>query len=752
MNRLLNTLLILGLFCCSFCYADDVISSKVDYLQSTQIEIGKFDGANPFPQINIQKQEGHFVFRPKNKPIYSCIQDGEKTKFINSKIEYHYENIEKAMMNGRELEEGLTKETIIIKEKPDSNKLEFEIETQNLKFSYQGPLNKQPNCKHTPQCTATHCICPPGIKNRPENVVGSYAVFYMDDSQLKGRTGKAFHLYRPDIIDSDNKKSWCDLDIDVSKGNLTVIIPQSFLDTAKYPVTIDPIVGHDSVGGSNIGAGKAAVYGWGPYAAGAGGIIRWVRVYMKAGPTPPATEATAGIYDDSTGPDALLKDSGGDIITKALEWKQFNLDSNQAVSNGVDYWLGFQHEDDESCTFYYDTTAGFYWKQDDNVYSSGTLTNPYSQTATYDPYKVSIYTEISTVGSSGWLVDGLYYSLRKKITIQATNVDSDLSDFPLYVKITNDSDMADSDTEGDDIRFTQSDGSTLLKHEKEYWTGGGESNVTADFWVKTDVDNGDPAATDIYIYYRTEDTADGSDVTNVWDANFKGVWHFASDWSDSTSNRHTLIASGGGVTRVTGKIYNGVELLDSSSEYLEVAPWTDITAAPFTLSALGKPTAGNDYAIFSIADKDADADYHMIYFYYTGGTPTSVKARSYDGVTADAATSSAYTEGAWNHTVGTFPATNSRAAFLDGENKGTNATSKGVINIDRLRIGVTADSTPWAYYSGIIDEVRISNIARSDDWIKFEAYNINEGDNELTWGNEESAEAPATAGQVIMVM
>jgi len=259
------------------------------------------------------------------------------------------------------------------------------------------------------------------------------------------------------------------------------------------------------------------------------------------------------------------------------------------------------------------------------------------------------------------------------------------------------------------------------------------------------------AATDIYLYYGKADASDGEDATNVWDANFKGVWHFESDWNDSSGNGNTLIASGVGVTRVAGKIGNGVELLTSSSEYLEVDPWTDITAEPFTFESWAKPTSGPTYMIVSLGDKSSATNYHGLHFYASNDIPQSVKFRSYDGDSADAITLIAYTSGVYNYAVGVSSATNSRAVYLDGGNKATNATNQGVTGIDRLRIGVTADLTPWAYYSGIIDEVRISNIARGDAWIKFEYNNMIDVESsgyELTWDSEvgEAGEAPAGGG------
>ncbi|MHA1290653.1 MAG: DUF2341 domain-containing protein, partial [Candidatus Thorarchaeota archaeon] len=104
--------------------------------------------------------------------------------------------------------------------------------------------------------------------------------------------------------------------------------------------------------------------------------------------------------------------------------------------------------------------------------------------------------------ATSWLTG---WSYRKKITIDNTNIDSDLSDFPLLVKISSDSDIGDeARSDGYDIRFTSDDGSTLLSYERESWSGGGGSPATAIFWVKVPtISSSSP--TDIYIYYGKAD-------------------------------------------------------------------------------------------------------------------------------------------------------------------------------------------------------------------------------------------------------
>ena len=111
---------------------------------------------------------------------------------------------------------------------------------------------------------------------------------------------------------------------------------------------------------------------------------------------------------------------------------------------------------------------------------------------------------------SGWLY-------RKKITIDETKVDANLTDFPVLVKLTSSNfDFTKALSTGYDIRFTSSDGETLLKYERQRHDN---INSLAEYWVKVPSVSG-TVNTEFYIYYGNSGAADGADPTNVWDANF----------------------------------------------------------------------------------------------------------------------------------------------------------------------------------------------------------------------------------------
>ena len=128
---------------------------------------------------------------------------------------------------------------IVLKEKPDTNVFDFTIDGyENLDFFYQPTLTQQEIDE--------------GV-DRPENVVGSYAVYHKTKKNHRVgdtnyATGKAFHIYRPKVIDSNGLEQWAELNYET--GILRVTVSQNFLDNAIYPVRVDPTFG-DTDGGAS---------------------------------------------------------------------------------------------------------------------------------------------------------------------------------------------------------------------------------------------------------------------------------------------------------------------------------------------------------------------------------------------------------------------------------------------------------------------------------------------------------------------
>ena len=144
------------------------------------------------------------------------------------------------------------------------------------------------------------------------------------------------------------------------------------------------------------------------------------------------------------------------------------------------------------------------------------------------------------------------FNKRINITFDNSASSENLTDFPVLV-VLNSSRISYSDTldDGADIRFLDSDDSTILSHEIEIWNESGDSFV----WVKVPlVEN---TTTDyIWMYYENSSiVSDGQNVTGVWN-DYGLVYHFNKDGgiNDSTSNNNDVTSIDGSPSLVSGEI------------------------------------------------------------------------------------------------------------------------------------------------------------------------------------------------------
>jgi len=93
--------------------------------------------------------------------------------------------------------------------------------------------------------------------------------------------------------------------------------------------------------------------------------------------------------------------------------------------------------------------------------------------------------------------------------------------------------------------------------------------------------------------------------------------------------------------------------------------------------------------------------------------------------------------GTWVHFAGIYDGAERARIYQNGDLVLTGSDIGALVlntNPAALFVGKASNGYP---YDGLIDEVRISSVARSAAWLKFEYHNMAEADNELTWGAEE---------------
>ena len=145
---------------------------------------------------------------------------------------------------------------------------------------------------------------------------------------------------------------------------------------------------------------------------------------------------------------------------------------------------------------------------------------------------------------------------------------------------------------------------------------------------------------------------------------------------------------------------------DGDSEYVEVDA-TPIAGPPFVVAAWGRSNdATSGQCVISIADKDGDDHHASLNFAgHIGGDPIRWNVM---GTSVD--TTAGFTANTWHHVCAIEIAADSRAVFLDGGNKQTNATNKVLANLNRVSIGRLGRSTAGNYMSGSVAELAIWNL------------------------------------------
>lgn len=263
---------------------------EVELLGKDKVEIGDRQSLNFKPHVKLNRWGGECFIKvglPTKAKKTPIIESG-KVKWIDKDIEANLYPLEPRIViakdkDGKDVEFkqnelGGFEFEIILKKKPKTNKIVLNIETQGLKFYYQPELTQEE--------IDEGCV-------RPDNVVGSYAVYHATRTPFhkskvdaeKYKCGIAFHIYRPKITDTEGKWVWGELSINEKAGTLTTTIPQEFLDSAVYPISTGTTnFGYETKGGTGLG-GMNALIGLFATPASAGNaqsITVWVN-YMDDG-------------------------------------------------------------------------------------------------------------------------------------------------------------------------------------------------------------------------------------------------------------------------------------------------------------------------------------------------------------------------------------------------------------------------------------------------------------------------------------
>jgi hypothetical protein len=340
----------------------------------------------------------------------------------------------------------------------------------------------------------------------------------------------------------------------------------------------------------------------------------------------------------------------------------------------------------------------------------------------------------ATATHAAWYNSNWQY--RKKLTIDSTKVGATLSSFPVLVSLTSDSDLAGrARSDGYDILFTSSNGTSKLDHEIEKYTSATGALVA---WVRIP-SLSNSADTDIYMYYGYSSATNQQNAAGLWSDGgsnyYKGVWHLkesgngtVGEFKDSTTNANDGTGGGGTSTAVpaqtAGKLGNAQDF-DGSNDYVRVADSAsfDVGTGNMAISAwVYRHTDANYHGIASHTNGTTSTDgWWFTLFNSADATPDSVNLSM--NATDHLSNASIVPLNTWTYFVavksGTTVSFYKNGALVNSVNHGQNINNSA----GYFRIGMEGSTAGTANFDGLIDEVRFSSAARSSTWISTEYNN-----------------------------
>src|SRR3989344_3524924 len=341
----------------------------------------------------------------------------------------------------------------------------------------------------------------------------------------------------------------------------------------------------------------------------------------------------------------------------------------------------------------------------------------------------------------------VYY---KSVTLaEAQSGTADSTDWPLTIALGYGPQAADADlktvanggyvqnSSGYDIRpYSDSALTTALTFELVNYDG---VNGKLEMYVKIPTLS---ASTDTVIYLAFGDSGistDGSS-TATWDSSFKGVWHLPDGTTlgalDSTSNNNdgTITTP----TATTGQIDGGASF-NGTSDIITAGSATSLDdLGPLTFSAWIRPNSmgeANGGIVMGKSNGTGDLRFNF------AGTNALSLGKDYATTDLNRTTSnSTVTMSAWNYVVvtwdGSATATNI-LIYVNGAETTYQTTTNGVGAIQSdaaLNFNIGNLSGLFHTFDGVIDEVKVSNVARSASWITAD-YNAQKASSTfISWG------------------
>lgn len=325
------------------------------------------------------------------------------------------------------------------------------------------------------------------------------------------------------------------------------------------------------------------------------------------------------------------------------------------------------------------------------------------------------------------------YSYSKSIIIDHTKVGENLTDFPFYfggifpqLRSVANGGLVQSASGYDIIFAANADGSSPLSFERVLWDA---TTGHCEFWVKIPSVS---TSSDTTIYILFGDSGVSSDQQNAsdtWSNGYAVVVHFGTPTTLSSSESLGLSVSNTSVVAAQGKLSGGAGYFNGSA-YLRITSNASFKpTAALTLQAIVKPYTYGSWDKIICLDYRGDGSWNSPFAAYalcltnnTLGLTTHITF----GGSITAPNAGTLTNKVWNFVAGVYSGSQI-INYVNGAGQSPTSKSGSIdygTSLD-LCIGGRSPYTTGEPFRGYIDEVRVSTVARSPNWMAAEYANQN---------------------------
>lgn len=321
------------------------------------------------------------------------------------------------------------------------------------------------------------------------------------------------------------------------------------------------------------------------------------------------------------------------------------------------------------------------------------------------PYNASGATDTLTITcdqSTGW-------TYRRRLSFDNAASATSLDDFVVLVVLDSARiDYAELRPNGQDLRFFDAGGAPLA-HQIARWDPAGESYI----WLRVPRIDAASSTDHVWMHYGNSAAADGQSAEDVWDVGYEAVWHLdGADLTDSTRNDYDAVRVG--ATDDDGVIAGGKAFDAASMQYLDTS--FDASLGTYTVEAWvrGEAVPVEDLSVgvvhrgpsFQLNWNHLEADFRGGAGVRTNGDWFGASFGPLSGLT-------------WYWLTATYDGDVLRT-YRDGVLVTENAGPMGdpdAPNPANTPATIGKHATLDLFFDGSVDEVRLSGVARSADWV-----------------------------------